>query len=247
MVETGKFLYHVTPIRNLGDIFATALNCRARMSGRPGWVQFPGVADHLRKRPISLTGRDITAYVPLSFCIDAPFLYDLTDEGSSWGQHQHRGGYHALVDNDDVAILCLDGAKVLDLDGVIYTDGDDRLQNVRFYESSEALNHVDWSAVTARVCLDDTVKMRKAAEVLVPGTVPSRLIVSVILYSHLGLEYVQDVLCDLADRCAEGDHRFAGFMNVLKVQPDAYFPQYVGTGLAAGHGRIVGMQEQDDG
>ena len=240
MVETGRFLYHVTHIRNLGGIFATALNCRERMSRRARWVQFPGVADHLRKQPIPLTGRSITAYVPLSFCIDAPFLYDLTDEASSWGQHQHHRGYHALVDNDDVAILCLDGASVLDLEGVIYTDGDDRSQNVRFYESTEGLRHVDWSAVTACVCLDDTVKMRKAAEVLVPSFVPSRLIVSVILYSHLGLEYVQDALCDLAERCTEDDHRFAGFMNVLKVQPDAYFPQYADVDVGPGQGQTAG-------
>lgn len=91
---------------------------------------------------------------------------------------------------------------------------------------------MDWSAVTACVCFDDTVKKHKVAEVLVPDFVPSRLTVSVIQYFHLGLEYVQDVLCDLADRCTEDDHRFARFMNVLKVQPDAYFPQYADAGTA---------------
>ncbi len=226
MGETGSSLYHVTHIHNLGSIFATALVCRETLSRRSGWTQFFDVAAHLRKQPIPLTGRGVTEYVPLSFCIDSPFLYDLTDQVGSWGQHQRRRNYHAPVDNDDIAILCLDGARVLDLEGVIYTDGDDRSWSVSFYESTEVLTHVDWAAVTAEVCLDESVKMRKAAEVLVPGFVSSRLITSVILYSHIALDYVQDVLCDLADRCTEDDGRFAYFMNALKVQPDLYFPQY---------------------
>jgi hypothetical protein len=226
MGETGSQLYHVTHIRNLRGIFATALVCRKAASRRAGWTQFPGVEEHLRKQSISLTGREITDYVPLSFCLDSPFLYGLTDEASSWGQRQHRRGYHAPADNDDIAILCLDGAGVFDLDGAIYTDGDDRSWSVDFYESCEVLSHVDWSAVTASTCLDENVENRKAAEVLVPGFVPSRLITSVILFSHLGLEYVQDVLCDLADKQIEDDGRFARFMNILKVRPDVYFPQY---------------------
>lgn len=246
MSETGSQLYHVTNIHNLGSIFQTALVCREAAVVHAGWTQFPVIEEHLRKKPVPLNGKSITEFVPLSFCLKSPFLYDLTDEASSWGQHRHRRGYHAPVDNDDVAILCLDGAQVLGLDGVIYTDGDDRSQSANFYDGYELPSHVDWSAVTASTCFDDDIKMRRAAEVLVPGHVPSRFIVSVILYSYMSLEYVQDVLCSLADRYTDDDRRFAYFMNVLKVQPDVYFPQYADsadearrgpTGSRGEHGR----------
>jgi len=183
---------------------------------------------HRRRDPIPLTNNDVTEYVPLSFCANSPFLYDLTDEASSWGQHLHRRTYHAPVDHDDVAILCLDGVRVLDLPGVIYTDGDDRSRSVHFYEAWELPTHVDWAAVTAATCLDDAVKARKAAKVLVPRYVPSALITSVILHSRVVLDYVQDTLCNLADANTDDDRRFARFMNMLHVYPDRYFPQYAG-------------------
>ena len=144
------------------------------------------------------------------------------------GPHQHCRTYHAPVDNDDVAILCLDGIKVLGLPGVIYSDADDRSRSVHFYESWELPTHIDWAAVTAATCFDDNVKARKAAEVLVPRFVPSAFVTSVILYSHDALEYVQDRLCALADANTDDDKRFARFMSMLHVCPGRFFPQYAG-------------------
>jgi hypothetical protein len=228
MGETGNVLYHVTHIHNLGGIFVSNILCWDAAHKRRGWTPFPDTVVHRRKELIPLTSKDVTEYVPLSFCSDSPFLYDLTDDASSWGQHQHRRTYHAPVDNDDVAILCLDGARVLELPGVIYSDADDRSRSVHFYESWELPSHVDWAAVTALTCLDDDVKARKAAEVLVPGYVPASLMTSVILYSHDALEYVQDELCALAQDNFDGDKRFARFINMLRVSPDRFFPQYAG-------------------
>jgi hypothetical protein len=183
---------------------------------------------HRRKKPIPLTSKDVTEYVPLSFCSDSPFLYDLTDDASSWGQHLHRRTYHAPIDNDDVAILCIDGVRVLEVPGVIYSDADDRSRSVRFYESWELPAHVDWAVVTASTCLDNNVKARKAAEVLVPGYVSSSLMTLIILYSHDALQYVQDELCALAEDNLDDDKRFARFINMLRVSPDRFFPQYAG-------------------
>lgn len=228
MSETGTVLYHVTHIHNLGGIFASAIHCWDTAHRQSGWTPFPDAVVHRRREPISLSSSDVTEYVPLSFCVDSPFLYDLTDEASSWGQHLHRRNYHAPIDDDDVAILSLDGARVLDLPGVIYTDADDRSRSVHFYEAWELPAHVDWAAVTAATCLDDNVKARKAAEVLVPKYVPSALITSVILYSHGALEYVQDRLCALAAANTDDDKRFARFINMLRVCPDRFFPQYAG-------------------
>lgn len=228
MDETGTILYHVTDIHNLADIFVSAIHCWDAARKRRGWTPFPDAVIHRRREPMPLTSNDVTEYVPLSFCTKSPFLYDLTDDASSWGQHQHRRTYHAPVDNDDVAILCLDGARVLELPGVVYSDADDRTRSVHFYESWELPAHVDWAAVTAATCLDENVKARKAAEVLVPRYVPSALITSVILYSHGALEYIQDRLCDLAAANTDDDKRFARFMNMLRVCPDRFFPQYAG-------------------
>lgn len=229
MGETGTLLYHVTHIRNLGGMFVSAIHCWENARGRRGWTPFPDTVVHRRKEPITLTGRYVTEYVPLSFCANSPFLYDLTDEASSWGQHQHRRTYHAAVDNDDIAILSLDGAKVLELPGVIYSDADDRTRSVHFYESWELPAHIDWAAVTARTCLDETVKARKAAEVLVPGHIPSVFFTAVTLYSHEALLQVQDELCLLAEENTYDDHRFARFMNMLRVSQSEFFPQYAGS------------------
>ena len=228
MTETGTVLYHVTDIHNLSGIFVSAIHCWDAARKRRGWTPFPDAVVHRRKEPIPLTSNDVTEYVPLSFCANSPFLYDLTDDAGSWGQHQHRPTYHAPIDNDDVAILCLDGAKVLELPGVIYSDSNDRSCSVHFYEAWELPMHVDWTAVTAATCWDDNVKAHKAAEILVPRYVPSALITSVILYSHLALEYAQDELCSLADNNTDDDRRFARFMNMLCVSPDQFFPQYAG-------------------
>lgn len=105
---------------------------------------------------------------------------------------------------------------------------DDRSRSVHFYESWELPAHVDWAAVTAATCLDNNVKARKAAEILVPRYIPSALITSVILYSHGALEYVQDRLCALAADNTDDDKRFARFMNMLRVCSDRFFPQYAG-------------------
>ena len=228
MGETGTVLYHVTHIHNLRGIFVSAIHCWDTAHRLRRWTPFPDTVVHRRREPISLTASAVTEYVPLSFCSDSPFLYDLTDDASSWGQHQHRRTYHAPIDNDDVAILCLDGARVLGLPGVIYSDADDRSRSVHFYESWELPAHVDWAAVSAATCLDDNVKARKAAEVLVPKYIPSALVTSIILYSCGALEYAQDTLCALADANSDDDRRFARFMSMLHVRPDRFFPQYAG-------------------
>ena len=228
MGETGSVLYHVTHIHNLEGIFVSAIHCWETARQRRGWTPFPDAAVRRRREPISLTANAVTEYVPLSFCSDSPFLYDLTDDASSWGQHQHRRTYHAPVDNDDVAILCLDGVRVLEAPGVIYSDADDCSRSVHFYESWELPAHIDWTAVTAATCLDDDVRNRKAAEVLVPRFVPSAFVTSVILYSHDALESAQDRLCALADANTDDDRRFARFMSMLHVCPDRFFPQYAG-------------------
>lgn len=227
-----KQLYHITRVNNLGGIFSSQLECFDGASNRRQYTALPDEVNRRRADPIPLTGRPTSAYVPLSFCIDSPFLHDLTAVPSVHFENQHHRRHGALMDNDDIAILCLD-AGVLDLDGAIYTDSDDRSASAGFYDVHEAFCPIDWKAVIAADCSDETVSESKSAEALIPSHVPVRFITSVILHSDTVLASVQDMLCDLAEQYPERDKLFAHLISLLEVRPEAYFAQETHRALAS--------------
>jgi hypothetical protein len=207
-------LYHVTHITNLPSVFALGLQCRSNITKIPGCKPFYDGSIRRRSDPVPETGKLVADYVPLSFCARSPFLHDLMRRSG------HRG-----VRDDYFAILLLDGTSILSIPGTIYSERDICVRPVFFHEATELPAHVNWSAVAAREWPDELARAAKAAEFLVPGTVPSKFVTSILLPSSTALGHAQDILWKARASSRDSIRELTRCLELLHVDESSFFPE----------------------
>ncbi len=223
MDELPHELFHVTRISNLASIFVAGLLCWNAATDRAGCAPFAEIAVQRCADPIPLTGKSVTAYVPLSFCVRSPFLHEVTREHAWHQPHTSEMRWPGTQQDNEIAILCLDTAKVLELPGTIYSNLDVCSPSVSFYDARELPAHVNWSAVNGPGWVDRSTRAAVGATAFVPKVVPAMFITSVTVCSDAALRNVQDSLSKGMGRDAQGTRDLPWWTCLLRVDPKAFF------------------------
>lgn len=156
-------LRHALPISMMGIISRNAMEASDVLRGveAEGAIADPEVNTIRHRR--SVGGRSLHDFVPLYWGVKTPMQYVITV----------RPG---RIDPDQLVIFELDADAVLELPGIWTTDGNAACHDTRFFEGAAGLSHVDWKIVAHPVCLSPEWRRKKAAEVLVPDSIPLKLI-----------------------------------------------------------------------
>lgn len=118
---------------------------------------------------------------------------------------------------DDLVFFECDSAAVLQLDGVLSTDGNAASGDTSFYHGDGALPHLDWQVLNCPNCYSREYKRKKAAEVLVPDMVTIDVIDRVSTFSDGALRRLEATSRKIA--------------KLLKVEEADLPPIQVNTGL----------------
>lgn len=228
MEGLGEELYHVTRISNLPTIFVTGLRCWNAATDRAGCSPFAEDLVHRRTGPIPLTGKTVTAYVPLSFCVRSLFLHEVTREQKWYQPRTGDARSPGREQDNEIAILCLDGVKALQLRGAIYSSLEVCSPSASFYEAKELPAHVDWSAISVPGWTENSARAARGATVLVPEVIPTTYITAVTVCSNAALGRARDGLLEKwgLDWRDTGD--VSRCMRLLRVDPESFFPQNSG-------------------
>jgi hypothetical protein len=205
----SKELYHVTRISNLPSILVAGLLCWDAVNDRASCLPVGENVVQRRIETIPLTGKPVSAYVPLSLCARSPFLHAVT-RGSG-------------ISDEEIAIVCFDMSRVLSLPGTIYRSTDVQRQAMEFYQAKEFPQHINRCATDAMSYSSGVSGEAEAADVLVQRRIPPELIVGVIVNSDRTLERIQDTLCDLASANPDNDKSYARCMGMLRASPSDFF------------------------
>lgn len=206
---THTELYHVTRISNLPSILVAGLLCWDAVNDRASCLPVGENVVQRRIETIPLTGKPVSAYVPLSLCARSPFLHAVT-RGSG-------------ISDEEIAIVCFDMSRVLSLPGTIYRSTDVQRQAMEFYQAKEFPQHINRCATDAMSYSSGVSGEAEAADVLVQRRIPPELIVGVIVNSDRTLERIQDTLCDLASANPDNDKSYARCMGMLRASPSDFF------------------------
>lgn len=156
-------LRHALPISLMGIFSRNAVDASDVLRGieADGSISDPGVNAIRRLR--SVGGRSLHDFVPLYWGVKTPMQYVITV----------RPG---RIDPDQLVIFELDAQAVLSLPGVWTTDGNAACRETRFFEGRDGVAHVSWNIIDEPSCYSREWRRRKAAEVLVPDSIPLKLI-----------------------------------------------------------------------
>ncbi|MCS6954584.1 MAG: DUF4433 domain-containing protein [Bryobacterales bacterium] len=160
--EDLRELQYITPIENVPSILAHGILSHVRAARLAhSSVAVQAMQDRRSKVVVPGSGRRLHEYANLYICGRNPMLYKLRLK--------------------TICVLSIDPA-VLDLPGVIVTDGNAASAYTRFAAAPDGLNIVDKERTFAKHWTDNDrleewrKKAAKCAEVLVPDRVPPRYI-----------------------------------------------------------------------
>jgi hypothetical protein len=150
-------LYSLQHVRNLRSIesYGILSRCRVQSLG----LQAVDISDRNVQwgRMFRRIGeRSLHEYVPLFFRPLTPMQYVVCVQKGM---------------RDEVALIEVD-VSVFALPGVIFTDGNARSHDTRFYEELDDLEKLDWNILDIPNAWSKEYKRKKSAEVLVPDAVP---------------------------------------------------------------------------
>lgn len=159
-----------------------------------------------RRGRTTIDGRSLHEYVPLYRATHTPMQYVITQKESRLCQA-------------DLVFFVFDSDDLLDLPGVLTTDGNAASHRTSFYYGREGLDQLNWKILTTRNCYSPDYKWRKAAEVLVPDCINPDLI-----------DYVAVSSMATRTKLLSGIVRLAGSFGLsveaipeIVVEPDFYY------------------------
>ena len=158
-----------------------------------------------RRRDRVVDGRPLHDYVPLYWATHTPMQYVVT-------QKERR------LRQEDLVFFVFDSNDVLDVPGVLTTDGNAASEATTFYRGRAGLQYLDWKILRTRDCYSPEYKRRKAAEVLVPGKIDAALIKHVAVLSamaRVGLLVALGELRETLDLAVE--------LPPIQVDPNLYY------------------------
>ena len=92
--------------------------------------------------------------------------------------------YVLTIPNDELVFFVFDADEVLQLPGVLTTDGNAACNETKFFQGRGAEPHLDWRILNYRGRMYEEYKRKKCAEVLVPGKVCPELIKQIYVWSE---------------------------------------------------------------
>jgi len=174
-----KELHYITPIANVPSILEQGLLSHNRVQGIVHEsVAMPEIQDRRRWKKVP-NARPLHDYVNLYFHAHNPMLYTLK------GEHE------------SLCVLQI-SPDVLDLPGVVITDGNAACRYTQFYKSPDGLQYVDGKTVFADSWIARSEKAQlvrkriKCAEGLVPDHVESRYIVGAYVVSKAARQVLEN-------------------------------------------------------
>lgn len=178
-------LYYMAPIQNA--LFIAFL----------GILSYNKIQENeiLEKNSISIADPFVNArrkrfhdYVPLYWATHTPMQYVVTIRDRK-------------ISQNELVFFVIDAKKVLDLPGVLTTDGNAASSDTKILPGKAALSLVDWYIVLhVRNCYSREYKWKKCAEVLVPNTVPTALITKAVVFSEIERDLIVNSLEDICKK-----------------------------------------------
>ena len=180
-------LHYIAPITNVPSILRRGIlsHKRAARIGHES-VAMQEIQER-RAKVVIPKGKPLHEYANLYICARNVMLY------------KRRGGHH------DICVLSV-STEVLDLPGVIVTDGNASSDYVRFAPAPHGLAIVDRALTFAEYWTDDDPiqyyrkKSARCAEVLVPGSVDPKFLNGVCVSCQESLARMQELGIDLQIR-----------------------------------------------
>lgn len=171
-----QHLHYMAPLSTMYLIFLNGIlsyNKRQEQEKNAQFAKFlqdigsKSIADphvQFRRDRWHINGRNLHDYVPLYMGIHTPMQYVITRDNFD---EQATMIAFAEVSTD----------KVFDIEGICYTDGNAASSKSNVYTGFDGIDKIKWDIVlTVKECWSTEYKLRKCAEVLVPGTVPASCI-----------------------------------------------------------------------
>lgn len=130
------------------------------------------------------------------------------------------------VAQHDLVFFVLDASRVLEIPGVLTTDGNAASDETRFFKGDGAIPHLDWQILRNPCCYSRDYKRRKSAEVLVPDVVPPNIIAHIGVYNEDAVDRFWRGVDEVLSPGSRG--RFAD--DFVRPRPELYYDDYALSG-----------------
>lgn len=165
MSERGRDLYYMAPMTNVRSIVARGIlshNQVPEQGLKATSFADLGVNHRREKKSVPECGRSLHDFVPLYWATHTPMQYVITMKPKG-----PKG-----IAQDDLVFIVMNAQDILEMDGVMTTNGNAADDNAQFYAGGGAIPKLDWDVIKTSNCFSKTWKFLKAAEVLVPDCIP---------------------------------------------------------------------------
>lgn len=172
-----KVLYNIAPISNIPSIMEHGLLSHDRAASIPHDDISMSCVQSKRDNKLVTQNYKLHHYANLFFNFKTPMLSSIRDK------------------YDDICILLLSNS-VLDLDDVVLTDSNAASTDVNFYtDPIQGLSNIDFETVFSSQSFKDNDKIKhiRAAEVLVPNSIPADKILGLYVFSQKAKEKVENL------------------------------------------------------
>lgn len=105
---------------------------------------------------------------------------------------QGSRGRPPLLEQEDLVFIDIDACLILNLDEVLYTDGNAASDETTIYCAPVNLTVLDWRIIRTPNCYSIEYKRKKASEVLVPNNVPLDYFSRFVVYNENALETIRN-------------------------------------------------------
>jgi len=173
-----EHLHYMTPMENVPLILALGIQSYNNLNNKKHPLHHRSIAfwsvQQLRTSVIPGTNKTAHDYVPLYFATHTPMQYVCT-KGTRWRNR--------TLDQNDLLFIEVNAVKVFQVPVVIFTDGNAAASETKFYTEPDGLDKLDWKVINTQNCYSKEYKHKKAAEVLVPDSVPVKLFKRIVVFS----------------------------------------------------------------
>lgn len=174
-------LYYMAAIDNIPSILASGILSKNRLGVRPYRdIANSSVQLHRGHRSVRIdngeeTIIDLHDFVPLYFATHTPMQY-VNTQGTKYQLPRMK--------QEELVFIEVAALKVFKIAGVLFTNGNAAKFETQFFSSPTNLDKLAWHIIRTYNCFSEEYKWKKAAEVLVPRKIPTRMFKRIVIYSR---------------------------------------------------------------
>jgi hypothetical protein len=208
MNELGTCLFYMAPFCNVAPIAAAGIFSYTKVHANPMLAQFATtIADpdvNRRRHRRTIDERPLHDYVPLYWAIHTPMQYVVTVK-NRW------------LSQDDLVFFVVSAHTVAGIPDILSTDGNAASDDTTFYRGMGAWDQLDWKVLRTPNCFSREYRRKKAAEVLVPDSLPRDHFVHLVVRKAETSKKLTDIVAPVLQQLSLPS------MPPVVVRPDFYY------------------------